>query len=331
MAGNGKHRDIVVIGASAGGVEALTQLIAGLPADLPASVFVVLHIHPDSPSLFPRLLNRRSALPAAHAVHGEMIAPGRVYVAPADNHLMLRSGYMDVVRGPKETGHRPSVDALFRTAAKAYGPRVIGVVLTGYRDCGTAGLMSIKARGGVAVVQDPADAAVPDMPASAMKHVAVDQVATLAEMPALITKLVSEPPGLAPAAVPQAIRQVEGDELGTPSEVVCPSCNGKLTEVEVDGFPVFRCHVGHAFSLRTLAVEQADQVERALWAASRALEESASLAERMANTASGDMEQRFRERHESLIQQARVIRQIILGADLPSPVDSAALRTAMGG
>lgn len=323
-----QNRDIVVIGASAGGVEALTTLIGGLPADLPAAVFVVLHIHPDSPSVLPTLLNRRAALRASHAVHGDPITPGRVYVAPSDNHLMLRPGHMEVVRGPKETGHRPSVDALFRTAARAYGPRVIGVVLTGYQDCGTAGLLSIKARGGVAVAQDPQDAAVADMPASAIKHVPMDHIVPLRGIPALLTKLVHEPAGAGSADVPANIRHVEGDELGKPSVVVCPSCNGNLTETEAGGFPVFRCHVGHTFSLRSMAAAQAEEVERALWAAARALEESAALAKRLADNHSGDLEQRFRERYHSLVQQTRVIRHIILGADLPSQLDSQALRPA---
>ena len=147
-----------MVGASSGGIEALSQLVAGLPADLPAAVFLVLHMQPGFRSVLPELLSRRGPLRAAHAIHGEPIVPGRIYLAPPDNHLTLRPGGLQVVRGPKENGHRPSIDALFRTASVAYGPRVIGVVLTGYLDCGTAGLLSIKARGGKAIVQDPRDA-----------------------------------------------------------------------------------------------------------------------------------------------------------------------------
>src|SRR5436305_2046064 len=146
------NRDIVVIGASAGGYSALLKVAAGLPADLPAAVMVALHFHPRFASDLPDHLSRVGPLPACFAIHREPIAPGRIYVAPVDNHLGVRPGLLQVTRGPKENGHRPSIDTLFRTAAIAYGPRVIGVVLTGHLDCGTAGLMSIKARGGVAIV-----------------------------------------------------------------------------------------------------------------------------------------------------------------------------------
>src|SRR4051794_14973060 len=169
--------DIVVMGASAGGVGALSRLGAALPADLDAAVFIVLHSHPGFASTLPEILSRRCALRVTHAIHGEEIVSGRIYLAPPDNHLTLRPGYVQALRGPKENGHRPSVDALFRTASTAYGPRVIGVVLTGHLDCGTAGLLSIKARGGIAIVQDPLDAKVPSMPASAVRHVEVDRVA----------------------------------------------------------------------------------------------------------------------------------------------------------
>src|SRR5262245_25058272 len=151
--------DILAIGASAGGFDALSKVVAGLPADLPAAVFVVLHTSPTMPSILPELLAKRGPLPAMHAVHGQRFENGRIYVAPPDNHLLVRPGYVQVVRGPKENGHRPSVDVLFRSAAASYGPRTIGVVLTGYLDCGTAGLLSIKARGGIGVAEDPQTAA----------------------------------------------------------------------------------------------------------------------------------------------------------------------------
>src|ERR687896_251859 len=166
--------DTVVIGASAGGVKALTAIVSRFPASLPAAVFVGIHLPVNSPSVLPQILQRAGPLPAAFASHGEAIKHGHIYIAPPDHHLLIARGYMRVVRGPKENRHRPSADALFRTAASAYGPRVVGVVLTGALDDGTLGLQAVKRRGGLAVVQDPHDALVPSMPRSALESVQVD-------------------------------------------------------------------------------------------------------------------------------------------------------------
>jgi two-component system chemotaxis response regulator CheB len=296
--------------------------VGGLPANLPASLFVVLHQDPAYASRLPELLTRRGQLRARHPVHGETIAPGKIYVAPPDMHLMVRPGFVEVVRGPKENGHRPSVDVMFRTAARAYGPRVAGVLLTGYLDCGTAGLLSIKARGGLAVVQDPRDAAVAEMPLSALKHVEVDHMLPVREMPELVARLSTEPVAAAPAEhVSGALLELEGDEPGVPAELVCPLCQGRITESQVNGFQVFRCHVGHAFSLESLAVEQADEVERALWAASRALEESAALSHRLADSSFGRMKRKFEEREESQAEQAELIRRLLLAGAQLRPTD----------
>jgi two-component system chemotaxis response regulator CheB len=318
-------RDILVVGASSGGVDALSALVAGLPRDLEAAVFLVLHTRAGFASTLPELLSQRGPLRATHAVHGESITPGRIYVAPPDNHLMLRPGYLHVARGPKENGHRPAVDVLFRSAAASYGPRVIGVVLTGHLDCGTAGLLSIKARGGLAVVQDPRDAAVPAMPASAAAHVAVDHVAPLRALPALVARLVREPAGPWPTQLPGALAAIEGAETGLAAELVCPSCQGKLTQAQLGGFRLFRCHVGHAFSLESIAAEQAESVERALWAAVRALEESAALSGRLALTSHGELRQRFAEKKDSQGQQADLIRRILTHGGRLSPEDAPGL------
>lgn len=307
----GAGHDIVVIGASAGGVDALSRLVAGLPGDLPAAVFVVLHTGPLYSTL-PEILTQRGPLHAAHALHGELIVPGRIYVAPPDVHLSVQRGYVNVTRGAKENGYRPSVDVLFRTASKAYGPRVVGVVLTGYLDCGTAGLMSVKARGGIAVVQDPREAVAASMPESAIEHVAVDHVVALAELPALLERLVAEAPGAPLAHLPGALSELEGDEPGAACELVCPDCNGKLTVTEINGFQRFRCHVGHAYSLPAVAAAQDEQVEHAIWSAVRALEESAALARRMAATSSRNLRRRFEERAASQQEQARLIRDALL-------------------
>ena len=186
-------RDIIVIGASAGGVEALSQLARHLPADLPAAVFVVLHVPPYSPGLLPRILSRSRTLPASHPADGEAIRNGRITIAPPDHHLLLEGGRIRLTRGPRENGHRPAVDPLFRTAACSFGPRVVGVVLSGTLDDGTAGLAAIKQRDGVAVVQDPDEALYTGMPRSAMESVAVDYCLPINGIAELLVRLAREP------------------------------------------------------------------------------------------------------------------------------------------
>ena len=182
-------RDIVVVGASAGGVEALVDLAASLPADLPAAVLVVLHVPSTRTSVLPHILNQNGPLRAGHASEGEPIERGRIYVAPPDRHLLVRTGHVHLTLGPPENGHRPAVDPLFRSAARAYGSRVIGVVLSGTLDDGTAGMLAIKAHGGLGVVQGPADARYPGMPGSAAAHATVDHVLTAASMGRLLARL----------------------------------------------------------------------------------------------------------------------------------------------
>jgi two-component system chemotaxis response regulator CheB len=329
LPGRNHHHDILVIGASAGGVEAVRDLVRELPRDLPAAVLVVVHLDPSSDSRLAEILSSEHGLRASAARHGDTIQPGHVWVAPPDHHLMVRPGHLEVVRGPRENGHRPAVDVLFRTAAAAYGPRVVGVVLTGYLDCGTAGLMSIKARGGLAVAQDPTDAFAASMPASAIRNVRVDRVATLDDMPHVLEELVRRPAGPAAEPVEREVEQMEGHQVGSSDvELVCPNCQGKLTVSESAGFSTFRCHVGHAFSLQSLSAAQAEEVERALWAAVRALDEAAGLSHRVASAMSGAMRDRFLEREKDHRAHARVVRDILLRGDLLSPQDSAAIGTA---
>src|ERR1041385_310718 len=165
--------DIIVIGASSGGIESLMGVVKELPRNLPASVFVVLHIPANSPILLPKILSHAGALSAHHPNDKEPIQPGRIYVAPPDHHLLVAHGYVRVIRGPKENNHRPAIDPLFRTAARTYGPRVVGVILSGALDDGSAGLLAVKERDGVAIVQDPKDALFPAMPQNAMEAVDV--------------------------------------------------------------------------------------------------------------------------------------------------------------
>ncbi len=286
--------NIIVIGTSAGGVEALLELAKAFPADLDASIFIVLHVGAHAPSVLPKLLSRRGTLPAIHPVDGQQIETRHIYVAPPDQHMILRPGTIHIVRGPKENGHRPAVDPLFRSAAAAYGSRVIGVILTGTLDDGTAGLVAVKQRGGLAVVQDPDDAFYSGMPRSAIENVDVDHIVPLSEIPALLLRLVNDPPAteseLADALIETETDIVEmdpdtfhgDDRPGNPSSFGCPDCGGVLWELNDSELIRFRCRTGHAFSVDSLLARQSDTLEEALWSAVRALEERASLSRRMA-------------------------------------------------
>jgi two-component system chemotaxis response regulator CheB len=200
-------------------------MVRDLPADLPAALFVVLHTSPSHPSHLPELLSGRGRLPASHPLDGDKIIPGHIYVAPPDNHLLVRPGLMEVTRGPKENGHRPAADALFRTASSHYGPRVVGVVLSGYQDCGTAGMMSVKARGGLGVVQAPDSAVAADMPRSVLDRVKVDFVVSPAELAGLLARLVATPAG-AEKRPDTVISRLEGRERESAPSWSVPSARG---------------------------------------------------------------------------------------------------------
>ena len=282
-----------MVGASAGGLDVLRQILGSLPEGLPASVFVVLHMAADGPGLLATVLGRHSQLPVTEAEDGAAIRTGRVYVARPDHHLLLEGGVMRVRRGPKQNRHRPAIDPLFRSAAVTYGPRIIGVVLSGNLDDGTAGLRAIKDRGGLAIVQDPAEAEFPGMPQSAVNHVEVDQRLPASAIADALVAAVAEPLDTRPPA-PRADlgievrsdagegRMEEVEAIGTPSVFSCPDCSGTLWETGDPDLPRFRCRVGHAYTPECLVAEQDDALEGALWAALRSLEENATLARRMA-------------------------------------------------
>jgi two-component system chemotaxis response regulator CheB len=326
--------DTVVIGASAGGVEALVKLVGQLPADLPAHLLVVLHVASDHTSLLPRILNNAGPLPAAHAKHGERPLPGHIYVAPPDRHLLVHGGTLRLSAGPSEGGHRPAVDRLFRSAARACGRRVVGIVLSGALDDGTAGLIAIKQHGGVCVVQDPIEALVGDMPRSALENVAVDHCLLLVQIASLIDRLAretletgdraSEPPPLARAAPFAPDGPGEQPRSGEHPRFSCPVCGGALEEGHRGGPLRFRCQIGHAFDAAALREENQQALEGALWAALRALEEQAALANRMAVHAReqghGKSAKRFEIRASSVQQQAAMVRDA-LRRGLASPAD----------
>ncbi|PWT84870.1 MAG: chemotaxis protein CheB [Blastocatellia bacterium] len=333
------RRDVVVVGASSGGVEALMTLIAGLPRDFGAAVFVALHTRPDAPSRLPAILNRAGQLPVAHAVDGEPIRRGRVYVATPGMQTSVQNGRIGVRRGPHENLHRPAIDPLFRTAAQHYGIRVIGIVLSGSMDDGSAGLHAIKKAGGLAIIQTPSDAAFPDMPANAATAVEPDYTLPVADLPKLLTELVgSEAPEigggqLRPETTLETDEEADGaepvrhsDELGNVSVFTCPDCNGTLWEINSGERLRYRCRVGHAYSEDTMLKAQSDSVERALWAALRALEERETMMRKMAKHArrrgNGTLATMFEERSEQVAGDARTIHDVILMGRTLEPVQS---------
>jgi two-component system chemotaxis response regulator CheB len=318
--------DIVAIGASAGGVQALQGLISQLPGDLPAALLIVLHISPDAPSILPNLLNRQGRLLALHATDGAPIRPGCIYIAPPDMHLMTQENHVRVVRGPKENRHRPAIDVLFRSVALSYGPRAVGVVLSGSLDDGTAGLLAIKRRGGVTVVQTPAEAAYSGMPESALAGAPVDYCLPLEGIAQLIRQLAASPAAAAPEAPAEMakelatmavdVHRMENDEHpGRPSVYSCPECGGVLWEIEDQQITRYRCRVGHAFSLDSILEEQSESVERALWMVLKTLEERASMLRRMMERASQRAHMatlnRFATQLSEAEAQAQVVRNVL--------------------
>jgi two-component system chemotaxis response regulator CheB len=318
--------DIVVIGASSGGVEVLSRLVAGLPETFPAAVFIVLHVRPDAPSLLPAILNRAGCLPAAHAVDSEPIRTGRIYVAPPGMQMYLHNRRVSVERGPRENTHRPAIDPLFRTAAHYHGPRVVGVILSGALDDGTAGLYAVKQAGGIAVVQDPADASCSSMPTHALARVTVDHVAKSADLAALLAQLVDEPApeGNARNRVPlETTNEADGpfepvstgERIGTESGLTCPDCHGVLRVVEQGDVLRFRCRVGHAYTSQTMLEHQGDSVENALWIAVRSLEERVVLLEKLSDNARrrghDGVAAMFGDRVEAVNRDVQTLREVI--------------------
>jgi two-component system chemotaxis response regulator CheB len=328
---------LVVIGASAGGVFALKAIADRLPDHFPAAICVVLHVPSGHPSRLPEILNRTRRLPAAHAADGERIQQSRIYIAPPDHHLLIDGEFLHVVRGPRENRQRPAIDPLFRSAARTHGSRVIGVILSGALDDGTAGLQEIKARHGITLVQDPDTAEADGMPRSALEHVEVDACLPLAAIADRLIELVAEQPlprsdesltlnvrlEFEDAAARLEPEAIESDvRPGRLSAYTCPECHGPLWELEDGEIVRYRCRVGHAYSSRTLIVEQVQAVERALWIGLRALEENAALLRRLAARAQGrhshHTAQHFQERAEGIEANAETLRSTLASWELPN-------------
>lgn len=325
-----KGHDIIVVGGSAGALEALVTITRALPSDLPAALFVVIHASPSGPGLLPQILGNYGRLPAAHVRDREPVRPGRIYVAALDHHLILEPGRVRVTRGPKENRFRPAVDPLFRSAALAYGPRVAGVVLSGGLDDGAAGLWTIKARGGVAIVQDPNEALHRSMPESALRQTRVDYRLRAAEIAPVLTRLAAEPAGDTGAfPVPEGLEtetRIAMDEnaldagvmkLGEPTVFTCPECHGTLQRLKQAGGVRFRCHVGHAFTADALLAELTESVEGTLWTAFRSVEESSLLMEHIAthvrNSGDSALAAVYERKAAEARQRGELVRRVIMG------------------
>jgi two-component system chemotaxis response regulator CheB len=283
---------LVVIGASLGGVSALQRLAADLPAQFPVPVVIVLHIGANSSTL-PDLLAAAGPNSASHAQNGEPLRAGHLAVAPPGQHLLVNDGSLRLTQGPKENWARPAIDPLFRSAALSFGARAIGIVLTGNLDDGTAGLRAIKSCGGIAIVEDPVTAFAPSMPASALESVAVDYVLPIEAIGRQLQELVMEANQTSPSA-PEQVRMehaaasgtanvmAELQKIATPSALVCPECGGSLWEIREGRPSRYRCHTGHAYTLKSLKWALDQTTEAAIWSAMRALQERAALSRRIA-------------------------------------------------
>ncbi|MET9225783.1 chemotaxis protein CheB [Lentzea sp. NPDC003310] len=323
------HRDLVVVGASAGGVEALRTFVSQLPDDLSAAVVVVLHLPAGGTSALPAILARCTGLPVVPVRDGTPLERGRVHVAPPNHHTVVQDGVLRLSRGPTENGHRPAVNVLFRSAALAAGPAVVGVVLSGTLDDGTAGMAAIKNRGGLTLVQAPEDALYSGMPDSVLRHVDVDHVGPVADLGGVVARCVGDDVDAEAAPAPEVLRlevEVAGDDAGAgfgdiprhgrTTTLTCPDCSGSLVELPAQGGQ-YRCLVGHGWTPEALLDAYDGGLERALWMALRTLEEKTSLARRMASQARQagreHVARRYDDQEAEALAAADVLRKHLLG------------------
>ncbi len=321
-----EKRNIVVIGASAGGFEVIKRIVQLLPADLDASIFIVWHMSPEVRGILPSLFNGLSTIPVANARDMEPVMSNRIYVAAPDHHMIIEEGIIKLTRGPKENRFRPAVDPLFRSAAYTYGARVIGVILSGALDDGTAGLWRIKTNGGLAIVQDPADADVPSMPESALREVDVDYCVSAHEIPALLVKLTAEE--VNGGAMKDQRTKIEIDiasqknpllngaaEIGEFSPFACPECHGVLMKIKDGKFTRFRCHTGHAYSPDTLMMSLSESVEDSLYNAIRGMDESIFLLNHMGDHYAEDNQPAvaglYFKKAKELLERSKLIRKAV--------------------
>jgi two-component system chemotaxis response regulator CheB len=318
---------LVVIGASAGGIEALRAVVGALPADLPAAVLVVVHLQSGAESALPKVLARSSPLPARHPREGDPLDPGEILVAPPDHHMVVRDSRVHLSRGPRVNRQRPAVDALFRSAATTYGPGVVAVVLSGALDDGTLGAAVVAANDGVVLVQDPDEARVSSMPRAVLGAVRRARALPTADLAAAVVDLVRR----SPEEDRPAPREQEGStamaggptettQLGVPAAVGCPECQGGMFESSADGALTYTCHVGHTWSAQTLLDAERQTVEGAIYNAASKLLEMAAVHRRLAKLAAdrgeGDPAEHLRAA-EAAEERARRIEE--LATEDPGP------------
>jgi two-component system, chemotaxis family, protein-glutamate methylesterase/glutaminase len=329
-----KTGQIIVVGASAGGLNALTALIQQLPADFPAPVLVVQHISADaSGDVLLDALNKHGKLNCLHAVNGEPVNAGDVYLAPSDHHLLVeKGGRLHVTKGAQENRSRPGIDPLFRSAAVAFGNRVTGIILTGYLDDGTAGLIAIQRCGGTCIVQDPEDADYPDMPKNALNQLKADYCVPIAEMGGILSKLVAKNPGKQ-KAIPKDI-QLEAiiaervlsdlpavNSLGEQVPFNCPGCGGVLWKMAKGSQLRYRCHTGHAYTAEALLAEQTKKIEETMWTALRMFEERKNLLTTFSKEQSGAQARSAAERAKLSQVHIDRIRTFLLADDKATKSD----------
>jgi two-component system chemotaxis response regulator CheB len=336
------RRDIIVLGASLGGVEALKHLVHGLPPGLPAALYVVCHIGQLEKSYLPEILSRSGPLLATHAQDGEPIRYGQITVAPPDRHLILAPEGIRLTHGPRENRHRPAIDPLFRSAARSFGQRVIGVVLTGSLTDGAAGLLAIRTAGGIAVVQDPAEAFAPSMPQTARDVAGADYVLRLAEIAPLLTRLVQQPSSRGggknmidplekmPHRIEHDMTTQQGDgRRGELTIFTCPECGGSMWQVDERELARFRCHTGHVYYGDVLLAEQSEALEAALWSAVRIFKEKMVLARQLATRerqlGNADMASRYDEEAAVAERYGTLIQQHVLGTGTSMPTGPVAV------
>jgi two-component system chemotaxis response regulator CheB len=342
MTESGIHRDIIVIGASAGGIEPLLTVIRALPADFAASIMVVVHLPATAKSRLAQIIQHVTPLTVGVVGGQEPIEPGRIYVAPPDFHLIVRHGYVELSHGPRENHTRPAVDPLFRSAARAYGPRVIGIILSGTLYDGSSGLMAINAHRGIAIVQDPAEAVVGGMPENAILHANVDHVLPATGIAETLIELVGVPASQEKESAAMAdeserveqviesdfLRQGQDERRDESTMFICPDCGGVLWQAGTGSSLSFRCHVGHAYSPEVLVALKSEEIEAALWSCVRLLKEKATLSQQLANRSraagqNGGNVERFEEQAMRDARYVDVLKDLL--ELVPGPIGAQAI------
>ena len=331
------NRNIIVVGASAGGVPALITLMKNMPADFDGSMFIVLHIPPNSPSSLPLILSSAGTLKAIHPKDGEKIQNGKVYVAPPDHHMLLEGKTVLIKKGPKENRFRPSIDALFRSAAYVYGPRVIGIVLSGVLNDGTSGLWSIKRLGGTTIIQDPEDAQHPEMPLNALEYVDADYLLPVKDIPDMLISNFRKKAAKKPVIPKKQLKLLEMElmiairdnafemgimNMGELTPFTCPECNGVLIQLVEGKLIRFRCHTGHAYTASALLGDLSESIEHTLWKCMRGLEEITMLLRKITGhfkeIGQGDAAGLFAKKADMTEKRARNIHDAIFHSEMMS-------------